>query len=250
MNYKLARKEYAHIMSTCETSYDDELLQIPHYVNHPEMLPFVGYNYDNKKKRILLIGESHYLTNSTNRNIFEDYSEIDWYDQPLKVADTENVFYQDYGNYVTRNILHRFVSKPNFDGSGLFIFSNPIRAYYPALPSGKIDKQHIHDFAFMNYYQRPAFVFGQSFGESDTESQFSFDDDIRISNETTTEVINILKPDIVIFFSKKGYSHFCNNTEATVYRVPHPTCQWWYRKKKNGKSGSEEFKELLQTAWN
>lgn len=50
-------------MTQCFTKrYDERLRQLDHYRSYPEMLPFVGAEYDTASRtRILLIAESHYL---------------------------------------------------------------------------------------------------------------------------------------------------------------------------------------------
>ncbi len=45
-----------------KASYDDLLSSIPFYQSHGCMTPFVGENYESSKhKKLLLIGESHYM---------------------------------------------------------------------------------------------------------------------------------------------------------------------------------------------
>ncbi len=229
-------------MNSCDTQFDQGLLNIQHYQYHPEMLPFVGKNYCNKKKRVLLVGESHYVTNKSERNVIEDYQILNWYESKLRFYDTQNVFCEDFENYTTRRILNHFVTDPQFNGSGLFIFSNPIRSYYyDSSYTGKIDKNLIHDFAFINFYQRPAFKFG--------ESLISNEEDNKIACETLNAVIDVISPDIVIFLSRKAYNNFMCKKTVEIYRVPHPTCCWWNRATKRNKKGKETFKEILIEAW-
>ena len=268
MVYQLTKNEFSLDMNSCDTQFDQELLKIPHYQYHPEMLPFVGKNYCNKKKRVLLVGESHYLTHTNERDISADYVALNWYETPLFFNDTNNVFCKDFRNYTTRGVLRSFVESEK-DGSGWIMFSNPIRAYYN---EDYINHHHIHDFAFVNFYQRPAFEFGKSINTTTEERKLNLEEqDHRVACETLNAVIDVILPDIVIFLSRKAYGNFIckktvdiyrgphptycwwklktKNKTVDIYRVPHPTCCWWNRKTKNNTKGKDTFKQILIDAW-
>lgn len=58
------------------SSYDFDLqLEILHFSNYPQMLPFIGKNWKLQKDRILFIGESHYLS---HESVAENNS-LTWY---------------------------------------------------------------------------------------------------------------------------------------------------------------------------
>ena len=209
------------------------------------MLPFVGKNYCNKKKRVLLVGESHYLTHTNERDISADYVALNWYETPLFFNDTNNVFCKDFRNYTTRGVLRSFVESEK-DGSGWIMFSNPIRAYY----NEDYINHHIHDFAFVNFYQRPAFECGKSINTTTEERKLNLEEqDHRVACETLNAVIDVILPDIVIFLSRKAYGNFICKKTVDIYRVPHPTCCWWNRKTKNNTKGKDTFKQILIDAW-
>jgi len=246
-NYQLARNEFSLDMKSCDTQFDQELLKIPHYQHHPEMLPFIGKNYCNKRKRVLLVGESHYLTHAKKNQVSADYIALNWYEKVLHFNNPNNIFYKDFKNYTTRGILKSFIESKK-DGSGWIIFSNPIRAYYN---EDHVNHFHIHDFAFINFYQRPAFEFGKSINTTEEEKKLNLKEkDNSVACETLQAVINIISPDIIIFFSKKAYNSFVlNDSDITPVRIPHPTCPWWNRATKHNKKGKETFKEILFDAW-
>lgn len=246
MDYQLAKNKFSLDINSCDIQFDQELLKIPHYQHHPEMLPFVGKNYCNKRKRVLLVGESHYLTHTKERNVSADYIALNWYEKPLFFHDTNNVFCKDFMNYTTRGILSAFVESGK-DGSGWIIFSNPIRAYYN---EEHVNHLHIHDFAFINFYQRPAFEFGKSINTTIGERNLNLEkQDHNVACETLNAVIDIISPDIIVFLSRKAYNNFICEKAVDIYRVPHPTCCWWNRESKNNKKGREAFKEILIDAW-
>jgi hypothetical protein len=60
---KICQKVYRNI----NERYYKKLLAIPHYQKHPQMRPFVGKKFGNKKK-LLIIAESHFLDDCTTKN--------------------------------------------------------------------------------------------------------------------------------------------------------------------------------------
>ena len=62
-------------MKNIETIFDNELSQIHHYIKFPSLMPFVGKSYIKASKKILFLGESHYLPNNSNINL----NPQDWY---------------------------------------------------------------------------------------------------------------------------------------------------------------------------
>lgn len=233
--------------NNCE--YDNDLLKIEHYKNHPEMLPFVGKDYNKHEKRVLLIGESHYLSNENKRDVAKDFEKLNWYDNALSFSpsDDGNVFYKDFENYATRHVVNRYISPAgkNFKGSN-GMFNQPINAYY-----GKAEHALMHNFAFMNFYQRPAFEYGKSIANIDRDNE--------IATKTLIRVIDVLKPSLIVFLSTKAFNNFEKYykknyneklDENIFHKVPHPTCAWWYREY-NGYNnyGLCKFKEILENAW-
>ncbi len=260
MEYELARPEYKGAMESCCTAFDEKLLKIPHYIKHPEMLPFVGKSYqemkEKGKKTVLLVGESHYIEGADASNGEKHFEEVKWYDDDgFSHADgfkKGNIFFDHFDFYVTRHIVSNFLKGE--DGSGYTIFSNPLRAYW-----GEVERQNYHKFAFMNYFQSPAFARGKSKDPSEK--------DLEVAKATLEKVIEFLAPDVVIFLSKKAFWAYIGSEKYQVektaehrflyckkdgdkpdfYAVSHPTCPWWNRS--GGRYGRAAFKHILEEAW-
>ena len=234
--------DFLERMTCGDTQFDEQLLSIDHYKKHPELLPFVGTHYTSHKKRVLLVGESHYI-NDEGKDASAAYNELKWYDSVLcfdGISD-DHVFQKHFHYYVTRHIANCFLDG-NKSG-GYTFFANPLRAYF----GEKAERTHLQHFAFMNFYQRPAFRRGESLTEDACKH------DRQVACETLSEVVSVLKPDIVIFLSKKAYGAAYSSIEMwqhhpAVHAFPHPTCCWWNRKTKNG-IARESFARLLQTVW-
>ena len=65
-------------MKNFSTDFDEELKGIDIYHRYPILLPFVGNEYTDTKKKIFFIGESHYLPGNYNNKI-----STEWYDKNL-----------------------------------------------------------------------------------------------------------------------------------------------------------------------
>ena len=95
-----------------------------------------------------------------------------------------------------------------------------------------------HHVAFMNYYQRPSLMRGESILPDDMDKRFAA--------TTLDEVINILKPTAVIFLSKTAYWEYLNHHPAfeKIYTVAHPCSPWWNRDK--GRIGKIRLAQILE----
>lgn len=199
---------------------------------HPELLPYVGRNYD--KTKILLIGESHYVESATDAQ----WKATNWYHAPLP----ENAVYPFNKEgaadcFDTRQVLCRYMIYQR--GRGHTTFSNPTKVFCEITDG--VDDRNFDHFAFMNFFQRPALKRGKSIDYEPEE--------VIIANEILEQVIQVLKPQAVIFLSKKARCVFKDEerTHGTpIYVVDHPTCAWWNRKHKNGKSGKDDFTDILK----
>ena len=63
------------------------------------------------------------------------------------------------------------------------------------------------------------------------------------------EVIKVLKPNYILFLSKKSYCIFeKQNLESlrNTYTFCHPASAWWYRIRKDGRKSSDEFREKIE----
>ena len=222
--------------SAADHEMELKLMGINHYKIHPEMLPYVGKHYRNVK--ILLIGESHYLCEGIdNRPDDKYYMTNKWYEESVP----ENFTGKHYFN--TRHIVHNFLVERRSRAHS--IFRNPAKGIIEALDLKDVtDSEAFSACAFMNYFQRPALISGETINY----------DDISVDKEYSYNVLKsckeILKPYVTIFLSKKAfeaYSEFAGDKTVDIYCVMHPTCSHW-----NGINGKEKFisiiKELNSTA--
>ena len=162
------------------TTFYSELSTISHYTHYPSMMPFVGKNYANTLcKRILLIGESHYLPEDSNASLNAE----SWY------SSNESILRKDEKAWVnTREIL-----SCEWDSPGHFIFRELNNRMTPHVPIH--EGRSMNSCAFMNGFQRPSPQTGESI------KSFCTLKDFEESSKTIKEVILILRPQLVIFTS-------------------------------------------------
>lgn len=194
------------------TGFDNQLSAIPHYQLHPEMLPFIGRHYP--ETRILLLGESHYLSN--------EESEVtkqmrDWYKRS-----TQDFSFKWPSNFDTRGVVHNYLT--GWRSKASTMFSNPAKALIEAWGLTEVnDGEAFTAFAFFNYFQRPAAYSGSSISPTieDEEQAASI----------LPQVIKILKPNKVIFLSKKAFDSYCRQAgdvdSSLIDYVYHPTSSYW-----------------------
>ena len=246
INYNLVREKVNNSnlveqMSYGNTDYDLVLLDINVYKKHPELLPFIGKNFGKNEPKILLVGESHYIAEEqveNNKSVKDDFDKTNWYTNPNIVE--ESVFYKCYDYYTTRHIVYNYAVEIVKSG-GYNIFTNPLKEYcsiknkckeYCSIKNKCRDnlKAEIHNFAFMNFFQRPAFNFGKTIDYSKDDKDYAI--------ETLDKVINCLKPDAVMFLSTKAGDLYMGknkneNSTPKFYKYSHPTCSWWWRETKS-----------------
>ncbi|WP_257263338.1 hypothetical protein [Endozoicomonas sp. ONNA2] len=213
---------------TTSQKLDEIFKSITHYELHPEMIPWVGKDYFKQDFKVLLLGESHYLKKDTTYHHDLD----DWYDGVRKGVKN------DTAGIKTREILQNFLtgkSKTIYRNTELALketeyFSSHIKSPYTMV-------------SFMNFFQRPAEVSGNSIKV--------FPKDVEISSKVLTEVIKVLMPDVVGFTSslafdaaKKGNAtFFLKDKKVLFFRTSLPATAWWNNKNKKYKNatGREHF---------
>lgn len=211
-----------------KTTFDELLKENSHFNNHPEMLPYIGENYANK--RILIISESHFVP----KNI--KYQPDDtWYSGLYDIKSVSN-------NSNTRDVM-----KQVFLGKGHILFSNLSDALKQT--NSNID---LRDISWYNFFQKPA-AYGVSIKPTDL--------DIQIALEIFEENLNILKPKLVVFISTLSFKYLNNDRvwskeinghkykkfDIPIGIVPHPTSVWWNKKSKlhNNKTGKQKFIDII-----
>ena len=219
-------------MSVCDTSYDELLMQIQVYALHNELLTFVGAGYRASALKILFVAESHYVENCT----WEDYKKARWYEQKLP---PENPFFAERGAFDTRGVVKSWINDERKDAAyNVFRFPSEILMQNRNFSHCTTAPDVFHHVAFMNYYQRPSLMRGESILPDDMDKRFAA--------TTLDEVINILKPTAVIFLSKTAYWEYLNHHPAfeKIYTVAHPCSPWWNRDK--GRIGKIRLAQILE----
>ncbi len=216
--------------------FDEEFLKNDFLKRHEECLPFIGEKYE--ESRLLLVGESHYVPKQDVQKVNRD----DFYDISFKDL-TEGTY---KGWIDTRKVFeYRAYDKKEFDP----FFSNTATEIAKAIHetnnlsrNQKIDA--MHQYAFMNYFKRPAYDQGKTIREL-TELDYKYAYDI------SSYVMEILDPKLIVFLSKKAYWAFCDAdnkrlcSKYSIKCVSHPSCVWWNRKRSDGKCAREEFYEYV-----
>lgn len=220
------------------TEFDNNLQnQLPHLKNYPELLPFIGDNWNESKLKTLIIAESHYI----DINGLKNFHIENWYENSSKdFNQTKLIENKDYyTNYINTRYNVDFAEKIKEKG-----FKKPYIVYYNIK---KEIKEHISDmkdqeyifsyFSFYNYFQRPALIQGESIKDERTKK------DIEIAYDTIKKIVTIIKPKKVIFISKLSFNTFLeskkNDTNSNIFNgitivdVPHPGSAWWNRRSKN-----------------
>lgn len=205
------------------TQFDGLLGMIPHYQSYPRMMPFVGSKYGQYGPKILLVAESHYLPPEVTVHLDADK----WYsgtEAELRPEDKP-------GWFNTRNILNKNAGKWNKKGHTIYrhLEAALIEAGFPESDN---TFQYV---AFMNGFQRPA-VSKLSINATPR--------DVEVSSQTIQSVIDVLKPDHLVFVSTKAKRYLGKNLSIKHDVVPHPASAWWYRPSKRG-SGKEQFVRLI-----
>lgn len=233
---------------------EKQLDNIEFYKLHPSLKPFVGKKYEANElgKKILLVGESHYVKEPLPEITSDSLLTAWWTETPPQIYDTSW--------YNTRGTVSKFMSGESF--LALALFREPCKVYNQCVYNSKYQNRQdicniFDEFAFMNYFQLPALYERISLWNSllkfngEIKKPCGLSDDIwkktaEESYKVFLKVVDVLKPDNIIFLSSAAYNAFCtsqkkdkeqtfdmNKISATV----HPTCPWWNRKKKDGLSG-------------
>jgi len=217
-------------MNESTNFYDDKLTQIEHYQKFPSMLPYIGKNYGiNNSRKILLIGESHYLPPKST--ISRDSE--NWYNSKQSDLTTEEIAWIN-----TRNIL-----KGEWKPKGHMIFRelNARMTEFMNIKNGRA----ISNVSFLNGFQRPAPETGNSI------KHFCKPIDYEVGAKTINDVICVIKPDLVIFVSKLAWDKLNRKVRKTEFKteynfVCHPGTGGRYWHNKNYSHGLKKFKSLIK----
>lgn len=238
------------------------------YQVHPEYKPFIGNNFD--KYRILQVGESHYIGQKANSKTDEfpiTYFDKWWEDSSDKLREWPDPDPKEGkwgGWYNTRGVVENFIA--NRSTGGYNIFANMIRSFDCVYGNGQVymdadARQRYHYFAFMNFFQMPSLYEGKKYWDSLLQSAKKLGNEqlayemwekaTEVSTNTLNEVINILKPEVVIFTSVSAYDayHSKHGDDPKIIKATHPCSPWWNRKHGNDNlSGRERLEQRLMAA--
>ncbi len=209
-----------------DNNYDDALKEIEFYKNsknHQLMLPYIGFNY--QEHRVLLVAESHYLGNEEDRKKVANFKE--WYENKGDITLSQE------GHINIREVVGQWFS----NGNGLF------QKIKKELENANIDIKYFWErIAFMNFFIVPS-----TNGSREIYSTKKVEEKSLTNFE---QVIKILKPNYILFLSKRSYYIFERKNSEYLKKTSsfcHPTSLWWYRKRKDGKKSKDEFKEKIET---
>lgn len=163
----------------CSTEFDERFAHIDHYRIFPEMLPWVGVNYALSFKKLLVVGESHYLP--TGRTVHHDSE--GWYrrSNELQLDELRGIKTRGtIGNGIGINPSKSWKIKSKT------IYRNVERALLNSTMFNVAPQTAFTEVAFMNYFQRP----GHTSGDSIHVNQL----DKEVSVVVFSEVVRIIQP--------------------------------------------------------
>lgn len=215
------------------------------YPRFKQMLPWIGRDYDSGKyKKLLLIGESHYLPEDADERLLDPHN---WYNE-------DHSDYYIEGNDEEQNTNTRTIINPGkWSSRAHHIYRGPHKVIADVIKGRtpeRGDDNFFRHVAYYNFFLRPARQ-GQSFRKLNHTDQ-----DWRISHDTFREFVGILKPDAVYFLSKYAWDK-CNELVDDLAQFdfvadfsPHPCCAHWNmaRYEYNGEkfTGKDKFAAFLK----
>lgn len=238
------------------------------YKTHPEYLPYVGDKYNQQSYKTLFVLESHYLEDKDSENIYNSNEmkgksdkEINrifsnyWYDKNEWSLKKQFFKLKTETNFETRYVANCAIKAIKFNNRVLLEPIFQYKAFQNILNEGytsDANRKKLRDFAYMNFFQRPSLKKGK---------QIIWEDiDIEIASKNLIEVINIIKPQLVIFISANSYDLFQEyiknqNVETTslniqIYRFRQPGTRYWSSKTKseilnNSKCDRDRLKDIF-----
>lgn len=219
-------------MNSSSQQFDVQLNEIVHYQRFPCMKPYIGRLYGNGGgKKILLIGESHYLPASST--ISADAKK--WYS-----LDYRDLSDKEIGWINTREILSGNWAP---DGHQIFRELNLRMSQF----FNNQGARAMTNVAFMNAFQRP------SPNTKDSIKYTCKSIDIEVASRTIKEVIKIIKPEVVLFVSKFSWDRLHALIAFKEYGITsdfvcHPGTGGRYWHKSTYKHGMTKFVNLISAS--
>ena len=207
--------------------YDNKLLEIDFYKNsriHKLMLPYIGSEYE--KYKVLIVAESHYLREDSDREKVKDFNK--W------LADKNEIKLMNEEYINTREVVKKHRS------------NNNKQPFFSNIKKEIINIEKFWDkVSFMNFFIVPSINGSRTIAVSkDIEKK---------SLENFENVLDVIKPNYILFLSKKSYYIFEKSNSKylkNIFGFGHPSSPWWSRKRKDGKKYKEEIKEKIEEIFN
>lgn len=203
--------------------YDNKLLEMDFYKNsetHRLMLPYIGSEYE--KYKVLIVGESHYLGEDDDREKVKDFKK--WLTDKNEIK----LIKPEYIN--TRCVVKEHCN------------NNNKQPFFSMIKKEIINVENFwNKVSFMNFFIVPSIN-----GSREIEA---LKDMKEKSLENFENVLDIIKPNYILFLSKKSYCIFEKSNSKylkNTFGFGHPSSPWWSRKRKDGKKYKEEFKEKIE----
>jgi len=237
----------------------NEDLEYFNYISHNEYLPFIGDLYGVNYPKVLFVFESHYLKkedkdkvlsllekntrNNVNLSNTEYFSNA-WYFNEKDIWKDFDKLILNKNYYNSRGVILDVLSGTKNNNRVLLDVFRLVTKVLNESKQLDLDfKDIIRNFAIMNFFQRPEINTGNSIE--------SIKCDIKIACDNLNNVINIIKPEKVIFVSIKSYNIFSENNKElslskNIIRVAQPGCPSWNNHKLyNNTYLQNQIKELL-----
>ncbi len=211
-------------MNRGTTIFNEKLLEFWRYKDHPQMMPFIG-KYWGQYKKLLVIGESHYLAPGG-----AEFSK-DWYDLPIECLEADDIEWTNTA---------KIIDETQYKSGSHSIYRN---IDYAIRETGfKPDESVFCYVAYMNFFQRPA--------EETHESINASNEDIEIANETLKYVCDIIEPEYLFFISRKAHTCLDKTMCATgqIGCSAHPASSWWNRENSEDswRTGKQAFMDFIK----
>lgn len=187
--------------------FESQLLKVPHYKRFPQMMPWVGSQYAQQQKKILIVGESHYLPEGST---IQENPET-WYQSSIEDLSIDPIEKQSEIVYSeTAEIVSGGMKNWNNEGHKFYrLVHHAMREAGIESDSGPNDNLFRY-MSFYNFFQRPAAISGGSLERTDLDDTVAYD--------TFESVIEILDPDAVFFVSVKVWDALMNQ----YYKISDP----------------------------
>ncbi|HPW66442.1 MAG: hypothetical protein ACOX0M_05925 [Salinivirgaceae bacterium] len=217
-------------------SIESEIVSEGIFNRFPRMMPMVGSDYEKQPAKILLVLESYYFNNEDSENGSEFKNIENWYKKKGAILIPKS-------SEKKVNMREDWICNPTKGP-----FPNIYRSL-STLRGGSFESQ-CRSIAIYNYFLRPAYnnnKGSKGFGYNNYCTEY----DRTVAYEAFCGIVNIMKPDIIVFLSKFSFTTFQKHNKSfnnvIIEKVSHPSSPWWNRD--NGKHGRQKFENLLREYW-